>query len=62
MLTVPFLTKVIGFLIIAFVVFLIVKQVNRRREVEAALPQRLPLPACRQYSLAPIAVPDVARS
>ena len=35
-----FLNEVIGFLIIAFVVFLIVKQVNRRREVEAAPPTK----------------------
>src|ERR1700694_2023651 len=31
-----FLNEVIGFLIIAFVVFLIVKQVNKRKKVEAA--------------------------
>ena len=35
-----FLNEVIGFLIIAFVVFLIVKQVNRRKKAEGAAPTR----------------------
>ncbi len=35
-----FLNDVISFLIIAFVVFLIIRQINKRRKVEAAAPSK----------------------
>ena len=35
-----FLNDVIGFLIIAFVVFLLIRQVNKRKRVEAAAPMK----------------------
>jgi len=41
-----FINEVIGFLIIAFVVFLIVKQVNRRKKVEEAAPATKDCPHC----------------
>src|ERR1700687_3279742 len=41
-----FLNEVIGFVIIAFVVFLIVKQVNRRKRVAEAAPSTKACPHC----------------
>ena len=41
-----FLNEVIGFLIIAFVVFLIVKSVNARKKAEAASPTTKDCPHC----------------
>lgn len=41
-----FLNEVIGFLIIAFVIFLIVKSVNSRKKVEAAAPTTKDCPHC----------------
>src|SRR6185295_13430477 len=41
-----FLNEVIGFLIIAFVVFLIVKSVNRRKKGEEAAPTTKDCPHC----------------
>lgn len=41
-----FLNEVIGFLIIAFVVFLIVKQVNRRKKAAEATPTTRDCPHC----------------
>ena len=41
-----FINEIIGFLIIAFVVFLIVKQVNRRKKVEEAAPNTKDCPHC----------------
>lgn len=58
-----FLNEVIGFLIVAFVVFLIVKQVNRRKQVLEAAPTTKDCPHCLSPILWPqLAVPVAALS